>query len=68
MRLDQDLRAATERMFDLQTSNSTLCDKLARQKFDYEQTATRLEDEQAQVANLLKKIKDLQGDLPLSLD
>ena len=61
MRLDQDLRAATERMLDLQNSNSSISDKLARQKFDYEQTATRLEDEQAQVANLHKKIKERQG-------
>ena len=61
-RLESDLRAATERMLDLTNSNASLTDGLAKQKFDYEQTATRLEDEQAQVANLLKKIKDLQGE------
>ena len=55
------MRAATERMLDLTNNNASLTDGLAKQKFDYEQTATRLEDEQAQVANLLKKIKDLQG-------
>ena len=60
-RLESDLRAATERMLDLTNNNASLTDGLAKQKFDYEQTATRLEDEQAQVANLLKKIKDLQG-------
>ena len=55
------MRHATERMLDLTNSNSSLTDGLARQKFEYEQTATRLEDEQAQVANLHKKIKDLQS-------
>ena len=59
-RLESDLRHNTEKLLDLQKLQQQTADGLARHKFDYEQTATRLEDEQAQVANLLKKIKELQ--------
>ena len=59
-RLENDLRHNTEKLLDLQKTQQMTSDGLARHKFDYEQTATRLEDEQAQVANLLKKIKELQ--------
>ena len=52
--LEAELAKERERIRQLQQEQ-------LKQKFDYEQTATRLEDEQAQVANLLKKIKDLQG-------
>jgi len=59
-RLETDLRQKTEQLLDAQKLQSQTADGLSRHKFDYEQTATRLEDEQAQVANLQKKIKELQ--------
>ncbi|CBY20534.1 unnamed protein product [Oikopleura dioica] len=64
-RLETDLRQKTEQLIDAQKLQSQTADGLSRHKFDYEQTATRLEDEQAQVANLQKKIKELQDAIHL---
>merc|ERR1711878_245031 len=48
-------------MGDLENDKQRLEEKLKKQEFEYNQLSTKLEDEQALVAQLQKKIKELQA-------
>jgi myosin heavy subunit len=60
-KLEGDLRLGQETIMDLENDKSRLEEKLKKQEFEYNQLATKLEDEQALVAQLQKKIKELQA-------
>ena len=50
-KLEGDLRLAQETIMDLENDKQRLDEKLKKAEFEYNQLATRLEDEQALVAN-----------------
>merc|ERR1712083_600316 len=60
-KLEGDLRLAQETIMDLENDKQRLEEKLKKQEFEYNQLATKLEDENALVAQLQKKIKELQA-------
>merc|ERR1711879_825275 len=60
-KLEGDLRLGQETIMDLENDKSRVEEKLKKQEFEYNQLATKLEDEQALVAQLQKKIKELQA-------
>merc|ERR1712227_435711 len=60
-KLEGDLRLAQETIMDLENDKSRLEEKLKKAEFEYNQLATRFEDEQALVAQLGKKIKELHA-------
>merc|ERR1719369_2074368 len=60
-KLEGDLRLSQETIMDLENDKQRLEEKLKKQEFEYNQLATKLEDEQALIAQLQKKIKELQA-------
>merc|ERR1719500_52757 len=57
-KLEGDLRLSQETIMDLENDKQRLEEKLKKQEFEYNQLSTKLEDEQALIAQLQKKIKD----------
>merc|ERR1719500_2242008 len=57
-KLEGDLRLGQETIMDLENDKQRLEEKLKKQEFEYNQLSTKLEDEQALIAQLQKKIKD----------
>ena len=60
-KLEGDLRVSQETIFDLDSQRMLLEEKLKKNNFHSVQLGTKLEDEQALVAQLQKKIKELQN-------
>merc|ERR1712226_1590363 len=60
-KLEGDLRVATETILDLNQDKDSLEEKMRKNDFASNQLATKLEDEQSLVAQLQKKIKELQS-------
>ena len=60
-KLEGDLRLAQETVMDLENDKQRLEEKLKKAEFEHNQLATRYEDEQTLVAQLMKKIKELQA-------
>merc|ERR1712151_970550 len=60
-KLEGDPRLSQETIMDLENDKQRLEEKMKKNEFEYNQLATRLEDEQSLVAQLQKKIKELQA-------
>merc|ERR1711883_13154 len=60
-KLEGDLRLSQETVMDLENDKQRLEEKQKKAEFEYNQLSTKLEDEQALIAQLQKKIKELQA-------
>jgi len=55
-----DIRLSQETIMDLENDRQRLEEKLKKKEFEYNQLTTKMEDEQALIAQLQRKIKELQ--------
>ena len=59
-KLEGDLRLAQESIMDLENDRQKGEEKLKKKEFEFNQLSTKLEDEQALISQLQRKIKELQ--------
>merc|ERR1711981_1258776 len=62
-KLEGDLRLGQETIMDLDNDKQRLEEKLKKQEFEYNQLSTKLEDEQALVAQLQRKSRNFKPEL-----
>merc|ERR1712173_64499 len=62
-KLEGDLRLAQETIMDLENDKQRLEEKLKKQEFEYNQLATKLEDENALLLNFRKRSRNFKLEL-----
>lgn len=60
-KLEGDLRLAQEGIMDLENERQRTEEKLKKKEFEFNQLGTKMEDDEALIAQLQRKIKELQA-------